>query len=235
MTKEMTRRTLLTSAGLSAALGMAGAATALDNADTTNDKVLIVGVACSPRHGMTTATSMAAALEAADGVDARITTKLIDLGGMTIAGSDGHSTPPDGVERARDDFDEKVLPILESPNLGGLMIGSPSYYRCMSSLCMAFLERTAALRSPTLKLADLPVGALCVGAYRNGGQELVIQQILTAMLCHKAKIVGGEPQAFQGATLWNAYQNDITKDEFGMTSARLLGTRVANVALARQA
>ena len=101
----------------------------------------------------------------------------------------------------------------------------------MSALCKAFLERLAVLRSPKLLLADKPVGVLAVGAYRNGGQELVIEQIQAAMLCHEVMVVGGKPGAHQGATLWNAYKDDITKDEFGMDTARKLGIRVAEAAL----
>jgi hypothetical protein len=44
-------------------------------------------------------------------------------------------------------------------------------------------------------------------------------------------IVGGKPGAHQGATLWNAYKDDITKDEFGMDTAKKLGIRVAEAAL----
>jgi multimeric flavodoxin WrbA len=101
----------------------------------------------------------------------------------------------------------------------------------MSALCKAFLERIAVLRSPKLLLADKPLGALSVGAYRNGGQELVIEQIMTAMLCHEVMVVGGKPSAHQGATLWNAYKDDIMKDEFGIESAKRLGERVAEAAL----
>ncbi|NLV43813.1 MAG: flavodoxin family protein [Candidatus Hydrogenedentes bacterium] len=225
MSKELTRRALLASA----ALGVAGTAAAQDAATKEADKILVVGVSCSPRKGKTTATAMAAALEAAKGVDPRITTELIDLGSKTIAGSDGSSSSG-GAAGVEDDFNA-IVPLLQSPNLGGMMIGSPSYFRSMSSLCKAFLERLAVLREPKLLLADLPVGALSVGSYRNGGQELVIEQILTVMLCHEAMLVGGKPKAHQGATLWNAYKDDITQDEFGMESAKNLGIRVAEAAL----
>ncbi|MBW7866111.1 MAG: flavodoxin family protein [Candidatus Hydrogenedentes bacterium] len=223
MKDTMTRRAMLAAA----ALGAAGTASA-QAGDNAPENVLILGVSGSPRKGKTTATAMAAALEAAKGVDPRITTELIDLGGLKIAGSDGSSSSaPGGVA---DDF-EQFLPLLKSQNLGGMMIGSPSYFRSMSSLCKAFLERLAVLRDPSLQLADLPVGALSVGSYRNGGQELVIEQILTVMLCHEAMLVGGKPKAHQGATLWNAHKDDITQDEFGMESARNLGIRVAEAAL----
>jgi len=223
MTKEMTRRALLASA----TLGMASAAAAQDAATKEADKILVVGVSCSPRKGKTTATAMAAALEAAKAVDPRITTELIDLGGMKIAGSNGDTSSGGAID---DDFNN-IAPLLRSSNLAGMIIGSPAYFRSMSSLSKAFIERLSILRKPQLLLADLPVGALSVGSYRNGGQELVIEQILTAMLCHEAMLVGGKPRAHQGATLWNAYEDDITRDEFGMESAKNLGIRVAEAAL----
>jgi multimeric flavodoxin WrbA len=225
MSAEMTRRALLTSA----TLGLAGMAAAQDTATDTKDSILVLGVSCSPRKGKTTATAMTAALEAAGKVDPCITTKLIDLGGLAIAGSDGSSSSG-GAANLEDDFND-ILPFFQDPNLGGLMIGSPSYFRSISSLCKAFLERLAVLREPALQLADLPVGALSVGAYRNGGQELVIEQILTVMLCHECMLVGGKPKAHQGATLWNAYKDDIAQDTFGIESAHNLGIRVAEAAL----
>jgi len=44
-------------------------------------------------------------------------------------------------------------------------------------------------------------------------------------------IVGGKPGAHEGATLWNLANDDITKDEFGMDTARKLGIRVAQAAI----
>ncbi len=229
MSHQITRRALLTSAGLSAAFGMNAAASQADAADSP---ILIVGISCSPRKGKTTATATAFALEAAKEVHPRITTTFIDLGGKHIAPSDGTSSATPST--LNDDFDE-ILPVLQSKHLGGIIIGSPSYFRSLSALCKAFLERLAALRNPELLLADVPVGALAVGSYRNGGQELVIEQILTAMLCHEAMLVGGKPRAHQGATLWNAYGDDITQDLVGMESARNLGIRVAEAAIRLQA
>ena len=185
----------------------------------------ILGIACSPRQGKTTATSVKVSLDAAAQVHSSIKTELIDLGGLTFSGWNGSG------KFAPDDFSRVIMPKLKDPALGALIIGSPVYFRNKSSLCMAFLERLGALRKPKLLLADTVVGALSVGSYRNGGQELVIQQIQTAMLCHEAVLVGGKPGAHQGATLWNAYKDDITKDEFGMATARQLGTRVAEAML----
>ena len=210
----------------------AGTATGIGSASAQaagSGKVRIVGVACSSREGKTTATSVKVALEAAQKVDDRIQTELLDLGGLEISGWVGGSKPSEA--KLPDDDFNLILPRLKDPVPDGLIIGSPVYFRSMSAVCKAFLERLAVLRKPKLMLADKPVGVIAVGAYRNGGQELVIEQIQTAMLCHEAMPVGGKPRAHQGATLWNAYSDDIMKDEFGIETARKLGVRVAEAAL----
>jgi len=223
----MDRRTFLNS-GLAAGAVVAGIRSEGLAAEDKNVKIL--GISCSPRKGKTTTTAIQVALDAAKTLSPRIDVELIDLGGLDVSDWQGGAKPSAGMSAINDDFDV-VLPKFRVQNLGGLIIGSPSYFPSMSSLCKAFLARLAVLRSPELLLADKPVGALSVGAYRNGGQEIVIQQILTAMLCHEVFGVGGKPSAHQGATLWNAYGDDIMKDEFGITSATKLGIRVAEAAL----
>ena len=224
----MNRRGFITT-GIAAGAGVITAGASIAG-EQSSGKLRIIGISCSPRKGKTTATAIKVALDAARTVDSRIQTQLVDLGGMNISGWNGGAKPNE-VEIQQDDFDSKVLPVLKDPVPDGLIIGSPSYFRSMSSLCKAFLERIAVLRSPKLLLADKPVGVLSVGAYRNGGQELVIEQIQTAMLCHEVIVVGGKPPAHQGATLWNAYKDDIMKDEFGINSAKKLGVRVAEAAI----
>ncbi|MFC1634572.1 flavodoxin family protein [Planctomycetota bacterium] len=212
---------------IATSIATGAAATLTSSTASAADKksVKILGVSCSPRKGKTTATSVKVALDAAKEVDPRIRVDMLDLGGMEIPGWTPGKTP-----QTKDDFNS-VLPMLHDPVPDGLIIGSPSYFRSMSALCKAFLERLVVLRKPKLLLADTPVGVLAVGAYRNGGQELVIEQIQTVLLCHEVMVVGGKPGAHQGATLWNAYDDDIMKDEFGIESAKKLGVRVAEAAL----
>ncbi len=217
----MNRRKFITNT-LAAGAAVSISSTTANAGDSKSVKIL--GISCSPRKGMTTATAVKAALDAAKKVDSRIEVELIDLGGHTIGAQ------PAGNGKTTDDFD-RILPKLRDPNVGGWIIGSPVYFRSMSALGKAFLERCAVLRKPKLLLADTAAGVLAVGAYRNGGQELVIDQIHNILLCHEMVIVGGKPGAHQGATLWNAYKDDITKDEFGMDTARKLGIRVAEAAL----
>ena len=230
MSRDVNGGAFMNAAGIAAAAGVVGPSMlAAEEAVNPADKLLIIGVACSPRKGKPTATAVQAALDAAKAVDPRIETQLVDLGGLTIGGWQG-GAKPDAPAQITDDFD-LILPYFDAPNLGGLIIGSPSYFRSVSALCKAFMERLYVLRTPTMRLGNKPVGAVAVGSFRNGGQELVIEQILTAMLCFDALPVGGKPNAHQGATLWNNYNDDITKDEFGIDTAKKLGTRIAEVAL----
>ena len=135
---------------------------------------------------MTTAKAVQAALDAAKGLDERIQVALIDLGGLNIAG--WSPAPP------KDDF-TAILPKLQDPAVAGIVIGSPSYFRGLSSLCKAFIERCAPLREPKMLLDGKPIGVIATGAFRNGGQELVIEQIQAAMLCFGMIPVGGRPPA----------------------------------------
>ena len=74
-------------------------------------------------------------------------------------------------------------------------------------------------------------GVLSVGAYRNGGRGLVIAQIQAAMRAIMPRLSAVSLRRFRGATLWNNWGDDISKDTFGLESARKLGARVAEEAL----
>jgi multimeric flavodoxin WrbA len=220
MSDSTTRRAFLTTAGTAALAAATPTALAATGA-ATGGSIKILGIACSARRGMTTAKAVQTALDAARGLDARIQVELIDLGGLNIAG--WSPSPP------QDDF-VPILPKLQDPAVGGLILGSPSYYRALSALCKAFIERCAPLREPKMLLADKPLGVVAVGAFRNGGQELLIEQIQTAMLCFGMIPVGGRPPAFQGGTL-HSTKDDVDGDELGLGTARNTGLRVAEMAL----
>jgi multimeric flavodoxin WrbA len=220
MKANVTRRNFLATAGTAALAATATTALAAD-ASGTGKPLRIIGVACSPRKGMTTAKAVQAALDAAKTVDPRIQVELIDLGGRNIA---GYSPKP-----PQDDF-TAILPKLQDPSLGGLIIGSPAYFRGVSSLCKAFIERCAPLREPKMVLANKPLGVVAVGAFRNGGQELTIEQVQAAMLCFGMVAVGGNAPAFQGATVLST-KDDISTDELGLDTAKKLGMHVAEIAL----
>jgi multimeric flavodoxin WrbA len=220
MKQNVTRRNFLATAG-TAALALTTTAALPVEAGSTEKPLKILGIACSPRKGMTTAKAVQAALDAAKSVNPRIEVELIDLGGLNIAG--WSPKPP------QDDF-ANLLPKLQDPSVAGLIIGSPSYFRSMSSLCKAFIERCMPLREPKMLLANKPVGVVAVGQFRNGGQELVIAQIQAAMLCFGMVAVGGNAPAFQGATVLST-KDDISNDEVGMLTVKQLGVHMGEAAL----
>ena len=222
MKENVTRRQFLGVASTAAVGGALATTIAQGAEDAPKGKaVKILGIACSPRKGMTTAKAVQAALDAAKGVDPRIEIELIDLGGLSIA---GYSPKP-----PQDDF-TAILPKLQDPALGGLIIGSPSYFRGMSSLCKAFIERCAPLRDPKMVLANKPIGVVAVGVFRNGGQEMTIEQIQAAMLCFGMVAVGGNAPAFQGATVVST-KDGISEDELGLDTAKKLGAHVGELAM----
>lgn len=223
---DLNRRTFINATGVAgaAALGGALAPSHLAADDAAAKPLKILGISCSPRKGMTTARAVLTALEAAKAADPRIAIELIDLGGLNIG---GHSPKP-----LQDDFNE-LLPKLSDPSVAALVIGSPSYFRGMSSLCKAFIERCLPLRDPVNVFADKPVGVVAVGGTRHGGHEMVVQQIQAAMLCYGMILVGGGPSAPLGGTLLSA-QDSIESDAAGLDSARNVGRRVAAAVLRGQ-
>jgi multimeric flavodoxin WrbA len=221
MNTELTRRKFVGATATAALAGSLAAISTVRAAASSGSPIKILGISCSPRKGMTTAKAVQTALDAAKSVNPRIVVELIDLGGLSFTGYS--PTPP------QDDF-AAILPKLQDPAVGGLIIGSPSYFRGLSALCKAFIERCAPLRDPKMLLDGKPLGVIATGGFRNGGQELVIEQIQVAMLCFGMLPVGARPPAFQGGTVLST-KDDISGDELGLTTARNTGLRVADLAL----
>jgi multimeric flavodoxin WrbA len=230
MVTEVTRRGFLGGAGTVMAAGAAlSAAPAVSAAGEPGKPIKIVAICCSPRQGKTTATSLKVCLEAAEEVDERICSELIELAGRKIDGSLAAGVPLEPGQQ--DDFPD-LVPRLSDPQVAGIIVGTPVYFGNMTSLCKAFLDRCIVFRKNGFALANKAAGVLAVGGCRNGGQELTIQSVQTALMCQEMIIVGdGRPTGHFGATVWNSGAGEITDDEFGMATARNLGRRVAEVAL----
>jgi multimeric flavodoxin WrbA len=230
MASELTRRGFLGATGSVAAAGVGAAvATAADSAGpASTGPIKILGICCSPRKGKSTATAMRVCLDAAKHVADNIDVELIELAGMKIPGSLAAGIPLEPGEQ--DDF-PKLVPVLSDPRVAGIIIGTPVYFGNMTALCKAFLDRCIVLRE-NFALRDKVGGVLAVGGARNGGQELTIASVQAVLFCHEMPLVGdGRPTAHRGATLWSGCPGGIEKDEFGMSTARGLGRRVAEVAL----
>ena len=228
MSEKLSRRKFIAAAGAAVAID-AAANTVYAGPRQKPGKLRIIGIACSPRKGKTTAASLQVCLQAAAQVDRRIEVELIELAGMKIDGSLAAGLPP--APGQKDDF-QKLVPKLSDPKVKGIIIGTPVYFANMTSLCKAFLDRFIAFRKNNFALSNKVAGVLAVGGARNGGQELTIQSVQAALLCQEMIIVGdGRPGARIGATVWNDGTGDVTNDEFGMAAAKNLGRRVAETAL----
>ena len=234
MKDDLTRRRFLGATSAVAAVGALATGSQAEAAEAkpASRAIKILAIGCSPRAESTTAASLAVCLEAAKAVDPnRIETELITLAGLKLNGSVAAGVPLG--ENERDDF-PTLVPKLKDPSVAGIIVGSPVYFGNMSSLCKEFLERLMTLRKDDFALSNMVAGVLAVGGARNGGQELTIRSIQTALFCQEMIVVGeSRPTAHFGPAVWNNKEFDgVTNDEVGMAAVGNLGRRVADVALA---
>ena len=229
MTSNVSRRNFMRAAGAGTAAVAAMSAVSAHAADSKK-AIKIVGVCCSPRKGKTTAAALQTCLDAAKAVASdRIDVELIELAGLKIPGEVVVGIPLAPGEK--DDFPQ-VAAKLSDPKVAGIIVGTPVYFSNMTYLCKAFLDRCIVFRKNKFALANKVAGVLAVGGARNGGQELTIQSVQAALFCQEMVVVGdGRPTAHTGATVWNKGGDDITQDKFGLSTAKNLGRRVAEVAL----
>lgn len=224
MTKNIGRRELVSTAG---AIAVSSAVAGNTFGQESKPARKIIGVCCSPRKGMTTSSALAVSLQAAKIFDAKLETELIELAEYSIPAQLAAGQPLR--EGEKDDFSEIVKKLGDS-NVIGIIVGSPVYFGNMSALCKAFLDRCIAFRKDNFKLRNKVAGVLAVGGARNGGQELTIRSIQTALMCQDMIIVGdGKPTSRIGATFWSQ-NNSIDSDSFGKDTAQNLGIRVAELA-----
>lgn len=224
--RDFVRNSVAAGATAATVVGTVGAA---DGATAPDGQIKILGISCSPRKGKTTAASLGVCLQAAKEVGDRIETELIELAGLKINGNVAAGIPL--AEGEQDDF-PSLVPRLRDPKVRGIIIGTPVYFGNMSSLCKAFLDRCIVLYQDNHALSNKVAGVLAVGGTRNGGQEVTIQSVQVSLFCQEMIVVGnGRPSSRLGATVWSGAEGGVLKDEFGITTAKTLGRRVAEVAL----
>jgi multimeric flavodoxin WrbA len=207
------------------AAGSTLAATSTAGAAQGTEAIKIVGVSCSPRKGKTTAAALTVCLDAARAVSPAVTTELIELAGRGIGVFD-----PADPQATQGGFGN-LIPVLSDASVAAIVVGTPVYFGNMTSLCKAFLDHCIVFRRQNFALGGKVAGVVAVGAARNGGQELTIRSVQSALLCQQMVVVGdGQPTGHFGATLINS-NDDISADEFGTNTAKNLGRRVAEISL----
>lgn len=219
----MNRRLFLGAAAASTA-AFAGLARA---ASLPAGSVKIIGIAGSLRKGKTTYKAVELALESAGTVSPAIATELIELSGLNLdpyvaVGASSSDRP--------DDF-EAVATKLSAPDVFGIIMGSPVYMGLVSSPLKALIERMVAFRRGGFPLKNKVGGAVAVGAGRNTGVELILQQLIMFMLSQGMVLVGdGDPGNHWGGTI-QSRGDELSDDAGSLNTIRGVGKRVAEVAL----
>src|SRR6516164_732954 len=213
---------------LGAAAASAAAFAALTQAAVpAAGSVKIVGIGGSLRKGKSTYKAVELALESAKTVSPAITTELIELSGLNldpyIAVGSKSSDRPDDFPAVR----EKLV----APDVFGIVMGSPVYMGIVSSPLKQLFERMLAFRQGGFPLQNKVGGAIAVGAGRNTGVELVLQQLIMFMLSQEMLLVGdGNPGDHWGGTM-QSQGDELSKDEGSLNTLRGVGKRIAEIAL----
>lgn len=193
--------------------------------------IRILGICCSPRQGQSTFKAMEVCLDAAKETSPQVEVQLIELAGRKIGPCTACGICKKGLICGwEDDFGE-LIPVLSDPQVAGIIIGTPVYFGGMTAQCKAFIDRCVVFRRNGWLLRDKVGGVLAVGGVRNGGQELTLQSVRAAMLCHDMICVSdGKDSAHFGAALFSGGTGGIEADQDGLNTARNLGSRVAELA-----
>ena len=191
----------------------------------------IIGINCSPRKGQTTQKSLNICLDAAESQSSDIETIVIELADLDIHGCTGCGYCSKNFECSQKDDFNSLIPVLSDKEVAAIIIATPVYLGTMTSQCKTFLDRTVVLLRNGSLLRNKVGGVLAVGSVRNGGQELTIQAIHAAMLCHDMVCVGGGTKAAHfGAALVSESSQGIERDETGIKTAKDIGYKVAELA-----
>lgn len=226
MDTTWSRRNFLSAAGALAA-GSTAAAAMSGEADTASGKpIKIIGVCCSPRKGKSTASVLRTCLDAARAELPQAEIELVELAGLKIPGAPAAGIPLEAGEK--DDF-PGLAPKLSDPTVAGIVIATPVYFGNMSYLCKAFLDRWMVFFQDR-QLANKAAGVIAVGGARNGGQELTVRSMQVALMSQQMIVIGdAPPSGHWGGTVWSGMEGGVEKDEFGLSTARNLGRRMAGV------
>lgn len=221
--KDMNRRLFLGAAALSAAT----LSTLSRAAEPAAGSVKIIGLVGSMRKGKSSFKAMELALESARTVSPAVATELVELSGLNLdpyiaVGAKSSDRP--------DDF-PALAARLQAPYVHGILMASPVYMGIVSSPLKALFERMSAFRSGGFPLRNKVGGAIAVGAGRNTGVELILQQLIMFMLSQEMILVGdGKPGNHWGGTI-QSQGEELSKDDASLATVRGVGKRVAEVAL----
>lgn len=130
----------------------------------------------------------------------------------------------------KDDYQEKIIPILNNPEIGGFIFASPVYFGGVSAQMKAFIDRSVMFRRNGFLFEDKIAGVLTVGRSRNGGQELAAMDLVKNALIQGMTVVpDSSPTSHFGAIFHSGHKEGIEKDYLGLDTAENLGKKAAQI------
>ena len=206
----------------------------------------ILGISGSPRKANTDFL-LDEALKSAE-TQAGVVTERISLRDLEIKFCIGcvrcfdENPNEDACQVQRDSMDQ-IYPKLRECQ--GLILATPVYFGQMTGQMKTFMDRTEPLLRYAksrwkFALKNKVGGGIAVGGNRNGGQETTLQGIHHFFLVHDMIVVGTGPDERPGCYLGAAatthpkrgrVKDAVKEDGLGLRAARILGRRVAEVAI----
>ena len=111
----------------------------------------------------------------------------------------------------------------------GLIIGSPVYMGMVSGQIKVMMDRSVALRAnrdTPFAMAGKIGGGIACGGFRNGGQELTLQNIQTFLLQHNMRAISDGPGfSHSGAGI----VGDAKQDGVGLQTVKNLALNLATM------
>lgn len=124
-------------------------------------------------------------------------------------------------------IDDDVPKIFEKMvNSDAIIIGSPTYFACISGKLKAMFDRSLPLRRDNYKLSGRVGGAIAVGGSRNGGQEFVTMAIHNWMFLQEIIVVSDKKTAHFGGIAVGRKSGEVLKDEIGLQTVENLALKV---------
>lgn len=123
--------------------------------------------------------------------------------------------------------DDDVQEILNKmAEADAIIIGSPTYFSCVSARLKALFDRSLPLRRDNCKLSEKVGGAIAVGGSRNGGQEFVTMAIHNWMLLQEMVVVSDKKTAHFGGIAVGRKSGDVLNDAVGLQTVENLALKV---------
>lgn len=107
-----------------------------------------------------------------------------------------------------------------------IVVGSPTYFGCVSGKLKAFFDRTLPLRRNGFLLEGKYGGALAVGGSRNGGQEYALRDIHAWMMIHCMNVFSDKGNSHFGGICAGRNPGDALLDEGGLKTVDGLAERI---------